>query len=128
MPDESLEDQYRKVRDREPLKALANGLMIVRCKKHEPIVLTDLSREQVIWRTSKQWGSKFTSDWTLAKYVQWIELRLKELRWSTATGPTADNTIFPDPVGISRGIPVHTIKLISDRRFVHAYPDEDTNA
>ena len=121
----TLELQCRKVQDREPLKTLANGLMIVRCKKHEPIDLANLSRKQVVLRTSKVFGSKFASDWNLVNYVEWIESRLEELGWTTATGPATDIQHFVSPIGIARGNAVHTIMLRSDGRFVHAYPDED---
>jgi hypothetical protein len=120
-----LEVAFRKISDGGTLKTVEGGLQIIRRKKHEPINLEGLSREQRIRRTSKIYGSKFASAWNLVKYVEHIELRVKELKWTAATGAASDRLHLAEPVGISNGVQVHTIRMISDGRFVHAYPDKD---
>jgi hypothetical protein len=109
------------------LKILTNGVEIIRCKKHEPTGFSGLSQENIIKLTSKISGSKFAKGWDLVKYVSWIESKVVELGWTPMTGAASDKTVLPEPVGISRGIAVHTITMVIAGRYVHAYPDEDTD-
>jgi hypothetical protein len=125
--EETLQQKYRKVPDRAALKILTNGLEIIRCKKHEPIDLSGLSEQMIIKLTSKKWGSKFAPEWDLAKYVSWIESKVAELGWTPTTGAASDRTKLPEPIGISRGVAVHTISMVIAGRYVHAYPDEDND-
>lgn len=122
------EAELRSVRDREPLRTLPGGLVIVRCMKHEPCDLSQLSREQLRQRTSKVYGSKFTAEWTLDRYAQWITDRVVQLGWTLQTGPAEDDLHSDRPVGVSAGNLVHTIHLVSDGRYLHAYPVEDPHA
>jgi hypothetical protein len=125
--DAQRELRYRAVRDREPLKRLENGLTIVRCRKHEPISLENLTRDQIAVRTGKRWVSKFAAGWGLSRYVDWIEATVKEVAWTLETGPIYHEVVFLEPVGISNGVAVHTITMRSDGRYLHAYPDQDSD-
>ncbi len=118
------EERYRGVRDGESLETLANGLVLIRRKKHEPISLAGLKREEIVDATSKRSGSKFLSVWTLMRYVQWIQEQVNAFGWTQDTGPTTTVIHFNDHVGISRGIYVRKVRLRSDGRYIHAYPEE----
>ncbi len=120
----NLPESLRRVSDGHPLKILANGLVIIRRKKHEPIDMTGLSRQDIVDWTSKRSGSKFSSDWTLVRCVQWIEDQVTALGWTPETGPVTTTVVFEQTVGISAGKNACTIRLRSDGRYVHAYPEE----
>jgi hypothetical protein len=118
------EERYRGVRDGEALEVLANGLVLIRRKKHEPISLTGLTRQEIVEATSKRSGSKFLDDWTLTRYVQWLRRQIDLLDWTQDTGPTTTVVHFDVQIGISRGIYARKVRLRSDGRYVHAYPEE----
>lgn len=115
---------FRGVSEGSHLKVLANGLIVIRRKKHEPIDLEGLPIEKIVARTSKVSGSKFASHRDLASYVNWIEARTLELGWTWQTGAAPVDTPFEEAVGISRGKKVYTIRLVKDGRYLHAYPME----
>ena len=115
---------YRGVRDGAQLKALANGLIVVRRKKHEAIDLSGLAAMELVKRSSKVSGSKFAADWNLKRCVDWIEKQTVELGWTSESGAKTEDVSFEEAVGISRGKKVYTIRLVSDGRHVHAYPVE----
>lgn len=122
--DPNSEENLRAVPDGESLRTLANGLAIVRRMKHEPVDMTGLSRQEIVDRSSKRSGSKFSSDWNLARYMEWIETQIEELEWTAESGPVTATVVFEEIVGISGGKNVRTIRLRSDGRYVHAYPEE----
>lgn len=101
------------------LARLANGLVIVRRKKHEPIDFDhagDLAR-----LTDKRNGSKFLPEWTLQGYVEWLSAAAE----SMAHTPQTLTISFGREVGYSNGKKVDKIRIVSDGRYVHAYPVGD---
>lgn len=123
-PNSSDEEIFRRVRDGEPLRSLASGLVIIRRRKHEPVDFSGLTKDDIVSRTSKRSGSKFLIDWTLTRYVAWIEAEINILGWTDDTGPATAVVQFTERVGISRGSHVKRVRLRSDGRNVHAYPEE----
>jgi len=110
-------------RDGETIRLLPSGLEIVRRKKHEPIDQSGLSREEWARQTDKRNGSKFSEAWNLERLVDFIAVRVTGLGWrkgiaQEVTIPTHEN------VGWVKAKPVRAIKIVSDGRYVHAYPVE----
>jgi len=106
------------------LRHLASGLEIVRRRKHEPVDLSGLTRDQLRQNTDKRAGSKFTSDWSLEKLVVWVGEQVERLGWAPGTARSSDITL-DSPVGHFVGKESRTIRIISDGRYVHAFPVED---
>lgn len=131
MPDAPREDRgareqrYRRIQEPGPLEILPNGLEIIRRRKHEPIEFDGLSRQQMKFLTDKVHGSKFAGNWLLVDYVDWVAHAIGVLGWTPATGPADHGFAEGRIVGICKGEPVHTIRIVSDGRNVHAYPAED---
>jgi hypothetical protein len=121
----SREQACRRVGDRETLELLPSGLEIVRCRKHEAISFAGMSRQEISRRTDKRAGSKFTAAWSLARYVDWLAEQLSLLGWDADTGPADQDVVLPEVVGVSNGQAVSTIHIVSDGRYVHAYPARD---
>jgi hypothetical protein len=119
---ETPEQRYRRVPDREPLEVLPGGLVLVRSMKREPISSKNLTRAKLLARTNKRRGSKFLPDWTLTRYVEWSRATIAKLGWTSQTGMASHEIAFDSPIGISHGEYVSTIRLVSDGRYVHAYP------
>ena len=110
------------------LRTTRAGLQLIRRRKHEPIGFRDLSQEELRYRTSKVWGSKFLQEWTLETYLDRLERRLQELPWSSDSPlPRRGRHRFREdkPVGFVEGLLVHTIEVVWDGLQVHAYPVED---
>ena len=112
------------IRDSETLRLLGNGLEIIRREKHEwKSSLAGLTAEQLIRRTGKVWGSKFYPDWTLPVLVSWIENVIAAEGWTLQPGiPSATDRELDRTVGLVAGSPTHMIRVVSDGRYVHAYP------
>jgi hypothetical protein len=122
---EHRESRYRKVRDREPLETLPDGLHIVRAMKHEAVDLSGLTRAELIARTDKRSGSKFTAAWSLLDYVDWIRTVVTVLRWGPTTGRAKHTFRLAEVVGVCKGEAVRTIEVVFDGQNLHAYPVED---
>ncbi len=73
-------EDLRKVRNREPLKRLDSGMEITRATKHEPIDIAHLSPVELRQQTDDRHGSKFLTDWTLERLVQWLEAQIEARR------------------------------------------------
>jgi hypothetical protein len=114
---------YRNVEDGGTLKTLDNGLVIVRRKKHEPLDMGQMSRTEIIRRTSKISGSKFNSRWTLENYVNWVAAQTLRLGWSVTPGDSNEAVRLSECVGVSNGQNAYTIRLRRNGRYVHAYPE-----
>jgi hypothetical protein len=109
------------------LKTLPNGIKLIRRKTHEWVKSLDpKDRANFERKTNPFFGSKFLPRWSLPRYVVWLERKMAELKWSAAA-PKDDAAIFkePMPVGYSKGKLVHTIEVVIDNGFVHAYPVQD---
>lgn len=103
----------------------ATGLAIIRRQKHEPIKLPS-DRDAIIRATGRRYGSKFDEAWTLAELVEWIKSVVDTERWPFEPGlRRVTHRVFETPVGLVAGQAVHTIEVVSDGRYVHAYPVED---
>ncbi len=117
----------REVRDGQALAVLSAGLAIVRRRKHEPIDFEAAGKKGALRRlTGKLYGSKFSAEWTLDRYVKWITEQVSALGWSLQTGPIHHDVVEAQIMGYCQGQPVHTIRIVSDGRHLHAYPIEDT--
>lgn len=77
------------------------------------------------FQTDKVHGSKFTGDWSLVDYADWIARAIAVLGWTPATSPADHEFAEGRVVGVCKGEPVRTIHIVSDGRNVHAYPAED---
>jgi len=109
------------------LRTLPNGIKLVRRKKHEWVKSLDpKARAEFERKTNPFFGSKFLPIWSLPRYVVWLEQKMAELKWS-GIAPKDDAAVFkePIPVGYSKGKLVHTIEIVIDSGFVHAYPVQD---
>ena len=110
-----------RVPDGRMLRRLDNGLEIVRRRKHEPV-----GEEVALSQSDKRAGSKFLPAWTLERVVDWIEQQLRQPKCPVQPGAPASHQVrLGELVGFCRGIKVHTIRIVSDGAYVHAYPVED---
>lgn len=100
------------------------GLQIVRRRKHEPIDFEGLARSERVRLTDKRFGSKFLRDWGIVRLTDWIAEEIDSRKW-TAGAPLSVDVAFERPVGIVSGEETSIIRIISDGRYVHAFPVED---
>jgi hypothetical protein len=112
------------VRDGETLRRLSSGLEIVRRRKHEPIDFEGLTRNERLRLTDKRFGSKFLPDWGIVRLTDWIADEIDTRKW-TARTPLSVDVGLDRPVGIASGEETSTIRIMSDGRYVHAFPVED---
>jgi hypothetical protein len=104
---------------------LPNGLAIVRWWRHEPIKnITDLPRNELTRLTSKKRGSKFNESWGLERVVEFVAAKVPELAWRMYED-NAETIVMNETVGWANGKEVHAIRIVSDGRYVHAYPVEE---
>lgn len=103
------------------LRRLPTGLEIVRRQKHEPINLVTLPRSERVRLTGKRFGSKFLSEWGLERLTDWIASEVESRGWTDGVSQQAD-VRFDGPVGVASGEPASTIRIMSDGRYVHAFP------
>lgn len=122
---EGLSPDLGRTPDGGTLRRLPNGLEIVRRQKHEPIMLGAGSSD-IASRTDKKSGSKFVSQWGLDRVTNFLEKQL------LAPGcplkpllPGAMTIRAGEPIGIVGGDSVQSVRIVSDGRYVHAYPVED---
>lgn len=106
------------------LKKLESGLEIIRRRKHEPIELSKLTRDDLIRLTGKRFGSKFLPDWTIVRLTAWTAEVVESHGWKTGAMQQLE-VVLPESVGIVNGERVSTIRIICDGRHVHAFPIED---
>jgi len=106
------------------VRRLSSGLEIVRRRKHEPVDLEGLGRKDTAKLTGKRLGSKFSGEWGMARLTDWIAREVDSRGWTTGEPRQAD-VLLDDPVGIVSGELVSTIRIMSDGRYVHAFPVED---
>lgn len=109
------------VPDGQTLVILANGIEIVRRRKHEPINLEDLDQQQLISRTAKKSGSKFLPGTRLEQIVSYTATILTENNAALSTSGTYTRT-FAHQVGVANGVRVRTIAVLFDGRYAHAFP------
>lgn len=112
-------------RDGETIRVLPSGLEIVRRRKHEPIDLASLPVEDLTRLTGKAFGSKFAASWNVERVVELIVERVATEGWSTETGRATAVVHMKETVGHSNGKAVTAIRIVSDGRYVHAYPVEE---
>jgi hypothetical protein len=113
----------RSVEDAGRLAQLPNGLVLVRRMKHEwREELDRLDARKFSRETDSVRGSKFSREWTLKRYVEWVEAQILRLGWTRDTPGTDVVVVLPSPVGWSRGRSVSKIRIELSSRFVHAYP------
>src|SRR5258708_5456404 len=113
-----------RVADGGVLKTLANGLQIIRRKKHEwSPALEKLDPKKLKLRTGKVWGSKFLDVWTLEVLVQRIETAVTTAGWTLAAqNPSPLDVVDTHQIGLVNGLRVRTMRIVCDGRYVHAYP------
>ncbi|MDB5323799.1 MAG: hypothetical protein JWN40_5430 [Phycisphaerales bacterium] len=118
-----------RVADGGVLRALENGLQIIRRKKHEwSEPLSKLNPKKLKERTGKVWGSKFLAFWTLESLVDRIESEVILAGWtSKAQSPNPLDVVDTREIGLAKGHKVHTIRIVCDGRHIHAYPIEDSD-
>jgi hypothetical protein len=109
------------------LRVLPGGLTILRYEKHEwRDELDGLSAVKLRVRTGKVWGSKFLGAGPLHRLVEWMARHVEERGWTLQPGTHYRAVIRASEfVGLVEARKVHTIRIVSDGRFVHAYPIED---
>jgi hypothetical protein len=117
-------DDLAGVPDGETLRRLESGLQIVRRRKHEPIDFEGLARNERVRLTDKRFGSKFLQDWGIVRLTDWIAEEIDSRNWTVGT-PLSVDVAFDRPVGIVSGEETAIIRIISDGRYVHAFPVED---
>jgi hypothetical protein len=85
-----------------------------------------MTREEVRLRTDKANGRKFLPGWDADRIADWT-LRLVEARGWTVRPGRAERAAerLAEPAGIVEGEPVHTILVIFDGRYAHAFPVRD---
>lgn len=118
------QSELSRIPDGGVLRTLPSGLQIVRRRKHEWFSgLVSMDAATLRDRTGKKWGSKFASQWTLEVLTGWIEARVNEANWTIdAQNPEPLDTPFPAAIGLANGVPVRTIRIVCDGRYIHAYP------
>jgi len=120
------ERQLARVPDGGVLHTMASGINILRRKKHEPIVLADLTREEIAWRTDKNNGSKFLPGTSLSRIV---EMTCEILMENKAVSGTKDGytKAYDKVVGVSRGEAVRAVKVVRSNNgaYAHAYPEDE---
>ncbi len=120
-------DDLNRIPDGGVLRTLPTGLEVIRRKKHEwSDSLRKLPPKKLKQRTGKVWGSKFLDFWTLESLVDRIESEITEAHWTMAAqDPNPLDVVDVHEIGLANGIRVHTIRVVCDGRYVHAYPIED---
>jgi hypothetical protein len=76
--------------------------------------------------TDKVNGSKFAANWPLERYVSWLSDFVGRQGWQFP--PSLDQRVrmpFDEEVGVADGKVVHTIEVVAQGRYVHAYPVPD---
>lgn len=116
----------RAVPDSCVLYTLPSGIRIVRRKKHEPIDLANLSKKDLERLTDKKNGAKFLPGTTLAKIVEITAQVLQKNRAQVGTN-TEYNTVYEEPIGISRGKRVRRLRVVRSQRgrIAHGFPEEE---
>jgi hypothetical protein len=116
-----------RVPDGHPLLVLPGGLTIVRYIKHEwNPNLEKLSASALAGRTDKIYGSKFLPVWGLERLVAWMADQIYREGWIIQPGARYKLDVRLDEyVGLAKGVKVHTIRIVSDGRYAHAYPIQD---
>ncbi len=111
------------------LRTVDSGLQIIRRKKHEwHESLSKLNPKKLKERTGKVWGSKFLAFWTLESFVDQIEAEVILAGWTPAAQlPNPLDVIATHEIGLANGCKVHTIRIVCDGRYIHAYPIEDSD-
>lgn len=120
------ESQLRRVPDGGVLYTLANGIQILRRKKHEPIHLEGLTEAEQRRRTSKREGSKFLPGTTLRDIVKMTCDILIE-NGAEPGANTGYNKVYEHPIGISRGRAVTAVRVVrsNNGKIAHAYPEDE---
>ena len=120
------EGQLRSVPDGGPLHVLPNGIQIIRRKKHEPIDLEGLDRDELARRTGKLEGSKFLPGTSLGRIVEMTcEILLEN--GAQVGSNEAYNRVHRDTIGISRGRRVRGLRVrrSGNGKVAHAYPEDE---
>src|SRR5437016_4967053 len=93
-----------KVRNRETLRRLENGIEVTRAVKHEPIDYASLDAEKLEEATDDRNGSKFLPSWTLQRIVDWTAEQVAANGWRFPPGArTRIRVRLAEPVGYVRG-------------------------
>jgi len=121
------ESPSARVPEGHPLRVLRGGLTIVRYLKHEWVPgFEELPPDRSARRTDKVYGSKFLAAWNLDRLVDWMDLQIQRAGWTFQPGTRYKLDVrLAEPVGLVFGKIVHTIRIVSDGRYAHAYPIED---
>ena len=111
------------IRDGETLRRLDSGLEIQRRLKHEPVDFSSWSPAELEEKTDERHGSKFLPEWSLQRVTNWTAQAVADAGWTLRPGIKRSAIFqFEAPVGIVRGRRSYKIKIVSDGRYVHAYP------
>ena len=120
------EGQLRAVPDGCVLHTLPSGIAIVRRKKHEPIDTMNLSRQELERLTGKEEGAKFLPGTTLARIVE-MTIQVLQEKQAQVGENTEYNTVYDQPIGISRGRRVRGLRVVRSQggRIAHGFPEEE---
>jgi hypothetical protein len=104
-----------------------SGLEIIRRRKHEWFAaLATLPPDKLMKMTNKVWGSKFLEAWSSRKTAEWVAGQITEAGWTRQRQePHPLDITMPEVIGLADGERVRTIRIVSDGRYVHAYPIKD---
>ena len=114
------------VRDRETLLRLDSGVEIIRAMKHEPVSFEGMNKAAMRRLTDKVNGSKFAATWTLERYADWLAAFATQQGWLFP--PSLRERVrerLNEEVGVADGEISHTIEVVGQGRYVHAYPVPD---
>jgi hypothetical protein len=102
--------------------------VFVRRLKHEwSDELDGLDARELAVETDPIHGSKFSANWMLERYVDWLEAQVARLGWTRDTGSTEAEVTPPDPVGWSRGRSVSKIRIEFEQRIHSRVPGLNTD-
>jgi len=120
------ERPLRGVPDAGVLDMLPNGIRIIRRKKHEPIEMGQLTRNERMRRTDKLEGSKFLPGTSLARIVRMTREVLLENDAKIGSNDGCGK-VYDRPIGISRGRPVRGLRVrrSNNGTLAHAYPEDE---
>lgn len=119
-------ENLSRVPDGGVLRALANGIVLPRRRKHEPIDPKQFLPREFRWRTDTVRGSKFSRDWTLREYVRRVEAIVAERGWRFPPGGEQRvSVVYEHPIGWVDAHLVYTLRVEISGRYVHAWPMED---
>jgi len=85
-----------------------------------------MNKDEIVRATDRVNGSKFSGEWTLERYAEWLRAFLDTRDWTFPPSQQhREYVAFDRTIGIAGGVASHTIAVVVRGRYVHAYPVED---